>query len=70
MPDVPAFLETIHEAEQLHLALKNEYIILTMNSIFPGFLQPLVRVGSIQPDSRRLRAHEVKLPSGTKFILN
>lgn len=70
MPDVPAFLETIHEAEQLHLALKNEYIILTMDSIFPGFLQPLVRVGSIQPDSRRLRAHEVKLPSGTKFIVN
>lgn len=70
MTNIPPFLETIHNAEQLQLAEKNEYVVVKTDNVIPGALNPMVRVGSLQPDAKRLKRKDITISSGYIFIVN
>ncbi len=68
MPKVSAFVRAIHEAEQLALEEKKQYLVLRTENIAPGPLYPRVRVGSRSTSAKRLTAARVSLPTGNEFI--
>ncbi len=69
LPNIPPFVRTIHAVEQLKLARKNEYVIVKTDNVMPGFLSPMVRVGSRNPTARRLGRKDVAVVSGKQFIV-
>lgn len=69
MPQISDFVNTIYLIEQLELAQKNQYVIVQTNNLIPGFMPPMVRVGSQQDDAQRLTPNEVTIASGKQFIV-
>ena len=70
MTNLPDFLATIHRVEQLSLIDNNQYVVLKTNNIIPKGMHPMVRVGSLRHDARRLRRSEVKISKGKEFIID
>lgn len=69
MHSIPAFVQTIHFVEQLGLEEKNQYVVVKTENIIPGTLPPMVRVGSLRPDAKRIRRKDIQIPSGKEFIV-
>ncbi len=69
MPSIPAFVKTIYLIEQLELTKKNQYAVVATHNLIPGYMPPMVRVGSQQDDAQRLGAKELPIASGKEFIV-
>jgi hypothetical protein len=69
MAKVPAFVQTIHQLEQLELAKDNTYVVVKTENVISNYMPPMVRVGSQRPDARRLGREDIKLESGKEFIV-
>ncbi len=70
MKNIPGFLAAIHRVEQLPLVDKNQYVVLKTDNVIPGGMHPMVRVGSLRHDARRLHRSEVKISKGKKYIID
>ena len=70
MTHIPDFVKTIHTIEQLELGKKNQYVVVKTDNVIPGFLWPMVRVGSNEPSARRLKRADISIPAGKEFIVD
>ncbi len=69
MPSIPAFVKTIYLIEQLELAKHNQYAIVMTHNLIPGYMPPMVRVGSQLDDAQRLGPKEIPIAFGKEFIV-
>ncbi|MBU1567579.1 MAG: hypothetical protein KJ630_18380 [Proteobacteria bacterium] len=69
MPTIPDFVKTIYLVEQLELAKKNQYVLVKTDNLIPGYMPPMVRVGSWQDNAQRLSPKEIPIASGKQFII-
>jgi hypothetical protein len=70
MTNIPLFVQTIHQVEQLGLEKKNQYVVLQTDNVMPGFLPSVVRVGSQKQNADRLKSTEIPLNVGKEFIVD
>ena len=70
MKSIPAFVQTIHHVEQLDLEKKNQYAVGKTENVIPGTFPPMVWVGSLRQDAKRLTRKDIQIPSGKEFIVD
>ena len=70
MASIPAFVKTIHLVEKLELMKDNHYVIVKTENVIPKYFPPMVKVGSMKTDAKRLKRANVPIQSGKEFIVD